>query len=267
MAMRCDRKGTCENPYKDTVVILDSSALFHVLQAFVKSIPNNTPNHQLFHSFRWQVENIFPKISLCPRIGRFIVEKQVYLDEMDFTNPASTIRNEAVFINICDNQNNNFNEIGNKVSEKVRIDDGAISDPEIATLQRLANSGPNVIYRRPSKNDFIQIALAFKLSNQGSSVILSDDTHLRDALENICSQRYVTLSTARYDTSRVSSTSTISFFENNYSCCRYDVNEYFALIDILDNFVKELAGTNNPIGIMYDENIQRICRHIAEFNK
>jgi hypothetical protein len=204
---------------------------------------------------------------LCPRTGRFIVEKQVYFDEMDFNNPASTIRNETAFTNICNNQNNNFIEIGNKISENVNIVDGNITDPEIVTLQRLANSGPNVIYRRPSKNDFIQMALAFKLSTQGSRVILSDDTHLRNALENICSQRYITLSTTRFDTSKVSSTSTISFFENNYSCCRYDVNQYFALIEVLENFIKELAAASNPVGIVYDENIQRICRHLAEFNK
>lgn len=267
MSTTCTDKSNCENLYKDKIAILDSSVLFHLLDAVVNSIPDNTPEDQRFPSFHWKCNQLLSKIRLCPLGAKLNVTQEVFESEMNPLDPNSSIRSKASFVEICDNNEENYSLIYKTLLTTLELGNLHSHDAAIRVLRRLSSSGPNQIYSLPSGNDFGLLALSFSLSRNEETVILTDDTNLQKALENICSRRHIALFSESLDTAKVYSTSSLSYLEHIYGCCKIMNSDYFSLIRIVSDFIDELEAAQNPKSLAYKQDLDLVLRHVAEFNK
>jgi rRNA maturation endonuclease Nob1 len=267
LPLPCRNKHNCENPFKDKILVMDTSSLLNIFNTAICGISESIPENQRFHNFRYTVDQILVSIQSCCFGARIHVTLETFNDEMAPLNPDSTIRNHASFRNVCDDNPTSYSIISRTLKRVLHIQSSNISQTEIRILEQQAGSGPNIIYRQPSNYDFGLLALAFKLSIERETVLLTDDTNLQKAYENICTVRHFTLFSETIDTMRVFSTSSLSYLKDIYGCCKIINKDYFCLIDTISSFIEVLKSSSNPLHLLYERERDQIVRDVSRFNK
>jgi hypothetical protein len=195
------------------------------------------------------------------------VTEEVFEDEMNPLNPNSSIRSKPSFREICNDNEENYSLICKALESTLEVLNLNSWRTKIQILERMSGSGPNRIYSLPSRNDFSLLVLSFKLSRNEETVLLTDDTNLQKTLDNICSRRYIELSSENLDTTRVFSTSSLSYLEHIYGCCKIMNNDYVSLIRVISAFVEELEAAQNPRSLAYRKDLDLVLRRVAGFGK
>lgn len=246
MPLVCSKKHNCENLYKDKILVFDSSSLFNILDAIAERIPTGLTEDQRFENFHWSLGQLLLKIRLCCSGAILNITSQVFDEEINPLNPESTLRNYQSFIEVCRNDGNNFSRIHSLLQDVFHFKHLHPFDTRIPVLTRLASSGPNQIYNIPSRNDFGLLLLTLELSLRKETLLLTDDSNLHKALENVCAKRYVNLPSGNVDTQRVLSTSSLSYMQDLYGCCEVNANDFWSLVNVLMSFIETLKTTSNP---------------------
>jgi hypothetical protein len=140
-------------------------------------------------------------------------------------------------------------------------------DAGIPVLTRLARSGPNQINKNPSRNDFSLLLLTLELSFRKETLLLTDDSNLYKASENVCARRYVNLPSGYVDTQRVLSTSSLSYMQDLYGCCEVNTNDFWSLVSVLGSFIETLKTSSNPSYEVRERELGQIVRTASSFNK
>jgi hypothetical protein len=263
----CSKKHCCEKLYRDKILVFDSSSLFNILDAIVENIPSSLSEDRRFEAFNWSLGQLFSKIRLCCSGTVLNVTTQVFDEEIDPLNPKSTLRNHQPFIRICRNDEDNFRRIYRlfrAVFQPQRLDS---FDQKIQMLTRLASSGPNQIYHNPSENDFSLLLLTLELSPKNETLLLTDDSNLHRASENVCAHRYVDLSLGSIDTQRLFATSSLSYMQELYGCCELNANDFWSLVGVLWNFIEKLKTSSNPSYEVHERELNQTIRIASGFNK
>lgn len=116
----------------------------------------------------------------------------------------------------------------------------------------------------PSDVDLGLLALTLELGADIGGVLLTDDTALQDAVEMVQRNRYVVLS-SRIDTLNIICSSSLSYLNEVYTCCNLLPPRFFAVYDVLYDFVKSSnSSLSNHVRETYDRMFNQILRSISE---
>jgi hypothetical protein len=207
------------------------------------------------------------KIQSCCFGAVLNVTSQVFDEEMDPVNPKSTLREDPKFEEICGAETDNYSQIRRLFQSTFRLFPLRSQRSEIQVLLNLASSGPYHIYNTPSRNDFSLVLLALRLSTNHETLLLTDDSELSNALENICATRYVRLSMHNIDTRRISSTSSLTYLHDLYGCCEVNTDVFWALVTVLWDFVETMKDASNPTYEARVKKLEQTVRTASSFNK
>jgi len=120
----------------------------------------------------------------------------------------------------------------------------------------------------PSNNDLGLLALTLNLGANVGGVLLTDDNNLREALETLQWSRYVTLSGQQIDTLKVVYASSLSYLGELYQCCRLLPPRYFAVFNVLYNFVESESGSlPTRTTKAYERQFYQVIRSLSEIPK
>lgn len=244
MSIVCDKKSSCLNLYKDTIVVLDTSALTHIIRAIS---PFTITRKNRFEAFVFIFEDFLIKIRLCSHGGVIYTTRKVFEEEMDPNNGSSAVHNCIASENICTNRNDLL-QIREIIRNHIRIPSSAVSSSKIDEVRRLLRTRARrtAWYGRPNRNDLSLLVLGLEKTARQDTVILTDDTGLHRALGIIQRNRIATLSSQIIDTLKIKCTYSISYFEEPYKCCEVCSRDFYALYGVLFDYGKSINRNFNP---------------------
>jgi len=239
-----------------------------MIDATFDSIPEEISSDDRFNWFYMELENSLSKLQLCSAGGIINVTREMFNDEMDPLNADSTIRrNIPSFSSICDDNSDYYHRFNRLLRLRFRISSVGVRNSEISVLRQVLRSAHTPMYGILSQNDFGLMVLAFRLASQGETILLTDDLSIQSALDVICRNRYVTLSSQTIDTQMLWATHSLSYLEHPYSCCEVTSIEYLSLLKIIHDFMELLKESFNPRLRDYARLVSPIERNVSRFNK
>ena len=265
----CPKKRSCSNLYKNRVVILDSNVLLNIIQAIDRIISDMALlQDERFDAFIDVLKDFLASIRLCAHNERIHVSREVFNEEMNPMNHMSTMRQKPLFNAICGNNNANYRTVDRTLKQHLTIPSSAVRGSEIAKIKRLLRSSGSTRFNMPSDNDLGLLALTLKLGRNIGGVLLTDDTNLQEALETIQRSRYITLSGQRLDTQKIVYASSLSYLGELYQCCKLLPPRFFAVYNVLFNFVKSASGSFSTHTIRtYERLFAQVIRSIRDMPK
>jgi len=259
------RNCNCQNPFCNKAIVLDSSSLFNIMRASINSIPAGIPRSKRFDSFFWILKEVLSKGLLCCEGGVMSVTREIF-NEMDPLDNTSSIRSLSFFNEICGEERTSYSIVKRLLEGVLRVSPQNVPAPEIGYVRQEIRSSPE-LYRPPSSNDLSLIVLVLKLSDANQSVLIADDVNLRAALDIIRRERHFLLLDQTFDTEKVLYTDSLSFFEHPYGCCEILSRDFLSLLQVFDDWSKELRSSFNPLYLVYERLVSHVSRQISRINK
>ena len=244
MSIVCERKSSCRSLYKDTIAVLDTSALTHIIGA-ISSFTVARRNR--FEAFVSILEDFLVKIRLCSRAGEIHTTREVFEEEMDPTNDSSAVHEIIVSENLCSNHND-LSQVREIIEKHTRIPSSAVRSTSIRQIRRLLRHWVRrgFLYHLPDRNDLSLLVLGIEKSSGSETTIIADDTVLHRALETIQRNRYVSIPSQAIDTLRTMCSYSISYFEEPYKCCEVCSRDFYALYGVLFDYGQRIDRNFNP---------------------
>lgn len=265
----CRNKHSCGNLYKDKAVVLDSNVLINIIEAINHVISDMALPHEVrFDAFINMLEDFLVGIRLCAHNERIHVSREVFNKEMNPTNSASTLRQTPPFNAICENNNTNYRSVDRILKRHLNISPSAVPASIILQLKQSLRCSGSTRFNMPSDNDLGLLALTLKLGANIGGVLLTDDTNLQEALETIQRSRYVMLSGQQIDTLKVLYASSASYMVELYECCRLLAPRFFAVFNVLLDFVNSASGSlSTRTTKTYERLFAQVWRTISDIPK
>jgi hypothetical protein len=264
----CRNKRLCANLYKNKLVVLDSNVLLNIIDAIDHIISDSLSHDEQFDSFVDLLEDFLVSIRLCAHNERIHVSREVFNEEMNPINQASTLRQKPLFNAICRNNNTNYRRVERILKQDLTISSSAVPVSVITQLKQSLRSSGSTRFSMPSNNDLGLLALTFKLGGNLGGVLLTDDTNLQEALETIQRSRYITLSGQRMDTLKIVCASSLSYLGELYECCRLLPPRFFAVYSVLFNFVESASRSlSTHTAKTYERLFAQVIRNISDIPK
>ena len=269
MSIVCRNKHSCDNLYKEKVVVLDSNVLINIIKAINRIITDKAlPRDRQFDEFISILEDFLVSIRLCAHNERIHVSRQVFSQEMNPINHASTLRQTPLFNAIIGDNNTYYHRVDTILNRHLTIFPSAIPASDILQLKRSLRYSGSTGFNMPSDNDLSLLALTSKVGANVGGVLLTDDTNIQEASETLQRSRYVTLSKRRIDTQKIVSAGSLSYLSEVYHCCRLLSPRFFAVFDVLSNYVKgKSSSLPDRITRNYERQFTQVIRSISDIPK
>jgi len=245
MSTVCKEKENCQNPYKDNMIVLDTNVLLHIICSIESGLSDRLTNNQRYESFKYHFKDFVARLRLCSNDGLIHTTKEVFDNEMNPTNPVSSIRSESSFIALCIDHNDNYEEIAHVLESNFTKFSSNIPSSEIHRLMALVGNIEGT-FNRPNTLDWGLLALTMKLATNANALLLTDDTVLQRAIEQIFRTRYVTVFGRRVDTRCVGYASSLAYLEELYKCCKVQNKEFWCLFGTIYDFAENLECASGP---------------------
>lgn len=255
----CRNKRSCGNLYKDKAVTLDTNVLLNIIKAINRIISEKTlEENDLFDTFTDMLEGYLVVIRLCAFNRGIYVSKEIFSKEMNPLLDVSTLRQSSIFNTLCGNSCANYRRVERLLKRNFTISRSAVPTSTTNELKRSVRRLRTIEFTMPSDNDLSLLALTFELSTNVAAMLLTDDTSIRDAIEAIQRSMHITLSRQQFDTSKIGYAGSLSYMSEIYTCCKLLPPRFFAVFDVLSNFVESSSGSLS---------IRTIKAHSREFNQ
>jgi len=249
--------------------VLDSNVLINIIEAIYRIIFDKAlPYDRRFDEYIGMLEDFLVSIRHCAYNERIHVSREVFNEEMNPINHASTLRQTSLFNAICGNNDTNYHRVDRILKCHLTISTSAVLASTILQLKQPLRCSRSTRFNMPSNNDLGLLALTLNLGANVGGVLLTDDNNLREALETLQWSRYVTLSGQQIDTLKVVYASSLSYLGELYQCCRLLPPRYFAVFNVLYNFVESESGSlPTRTTKAYERQFYQVIRSLSEIPK
>jgi len=264
----CGHKGSCDNLYKNKVIVLDTSFLLHVVDSIERGLSARLSNDQRYESFKYRLNDFLVKLRLCSSDGLIHTTKEVFDNELDSRNPVSSVRTDSSFANLCIENNQNYDEVARMFESSIAIPSSKIPHRETGELNNLVGTIRGT-FQRPNIRDLSLFALTIKLAPNQGAILLTDDTGLQRAIDKVCRTRYIRLFGRSLDTTSIGYAFSLTYLEELYKCCKVQKREYWDLLETIYAWTFELEHTSGPTLTLkiYQRLLSRITWEIERIPK